>query len=275
MSEHHMSQRQACRLVDLERSTWAYKRKTRPDADLRTAIVETAARLPRRGYRYICRVLRRKGLRVNHKRVYRLYRLERLVVTSRRRRKLAAGKRDLAAPPTRPNEQWCMDFMSDSLVDGRRFRLFNVEDVFTRESLAITVGTSTPGALVVEVLEQTAAGQGLPTLITVDNGPEFISNALDKWAFANKVQLKFNRPGKPQDNPFIESFNGRIRDECLNAHWFRTVNDAKEKIETWRHQYNTDRMHSSLNYLTPQEFRQHYEQTNVCTNVQTTAGVVE
>ena len=166
-----------------------------------------------------------------------------------------------------------MDFMLDSLADGRRFRLFNVEDVFTRESLVIHLGTSIPVAAVVQELERLASVHGLPELVTVDNGPEFIGNALDKWAFANNVQLKFNRPGKPQDNPFIESFNGRTRDECLNAHWFFTLDDARRKLEAWRLEYNTERMHGGLNHLTPTEFKQLYAKANACNNLKPNAGL--
>lgn len=270
VQHHRVSLRRACDLVGLHRSTMGYRSSRTSDVAVRQAIVEVACRHPRRGYRYLGRVLRRRGMVVNHKRLHRLYRLEGLRVRSKRRRKLAAGKRNLAAPATRPAQQWCMDFVHDGLSDGRKFRVLNVQDVFTRESLAMRVESSISGARVVEVLEELVVSQGVPELITVDNGPEFIGNALDKWACQHNVQLKFSRPGKPQDNAFIESFNGRFRDECLNAHWFLTMDDAKEKIEKWRLEYNTDRMHGSLDGLTPLEFKQRYEKSQQRSTLKTT-----
>ncbi len=176
-----------------------------------------ATKWHRRGYRYLHTQLRRKGFLVNHKGVYRLYKAEGLTLRRKSRGRRPAAPRAILGRPGRPAEQSCMDFMSDALVDGRRFRVLNITDVFTRESLVMEVGTSMLGCHVVRMLDQAVAQHGKPERITVDNGPEFIGNALDRWAYANGVGLVFVRPGKPQDNPFIGSFNGRTREECLNA----------------------------------------------------------
>ena len=192
---------------------------------------------------------------VNHKRVYRLYREEGLSLRLKRpRRHVSAADRERQPAAARPNELWSMDFVSDALFDGRRLRALTVVDAYTREALAIEVDQGIRGEQVVEVMARLASLRGAPTAIRVDNGPEFVSRALDLWAYANGVTLDFSRPGKPTDNAVVESFNGRLRDECLNAHWFLSLADAKAKIEAWRRQYNESRPHTALGWLTPQEF---------------------
>jgi putative transposase len=204
-------------------------------------------------------MLRREGFQVNHKRVYRLYRAEGLLVRTRRRRRFAAVARVVFEHATRPDQRWAMDFVSDQLANGRRIRCLTVMDHFTREGLAIEINTSLPARRVIAVLERLAAVRRLPELIVVDNGPEFISKELDAWAYSRGVKLHFIRPGKPVDNAYCESFNGRFRDEFLNEHWFIDLPDAVEKAEAWRVDYNQVRPHSALRYLTPMEFAAQHE----------------
>jgi putative transposase len=196
-------------------------------------------------------LLRREGWRVNHKRIYRLYREEGLGIRVKRRKKLACASRVLPSPATRPFELWSLDFLTDSLADGRRFRVLTIVDHVSRVSPAIEVGSSVTGERVVGVLERLKRMVGRPERIAVDNGPEFISKALDAWAYRNGVQLEFSRPGKPTDNAFAESFNGRFRDECLNQHWFASLEEARQTIEAWRIDYNTERPRRGLGQQTP------------------------
>jgi putative transposase len=190
----------------------------------------------------------------NHKRIYRLYREEGLTVRRRRRKRVAASARCPLPVPTKVNERWSIDFMADTLADGRSFRTFNVVDDLSRECPAIEVDTSIPGARVVRVLDGIAAERGYPEAIVLDNGPELAGKALDAWAYRHGVQLHFIRPGKPNENAYIEGFNGKFRDECLNEHWFTGLSDARFTIETWRRDYNQVRPHSSLDGRTPEEF---------------------
>lgn len=207
------------------------------------------------GYRRIHVMLLREGWKVNHKRVYRLYKLEGMIMRSKRpRRHVSACRRMLRAIATHPNESWSMDFMSDALFDGQKIKILTLVDNFTRESLAIEVAWRLGGHSVVAVLMKVADERGLPKSIRIDNGPEFTSKALDQWAYLNGVELDFIRPGKPTDNALIEAFNGRFRQECLNESWFLSMEDAREKIEQWRQHYNQERPHGSLGNLSPVEF---------------------
>ena len=190
---------------------------------------------------------------MNHKRVYRLYRREGLMV-KRRKRKRAAFVRVPLALPAGPNERWSMDFIRDTLADGRVIRALNIVDDFTRECRAIEVDASLPGLRVARVLERLSMERGLPKTTVVDNGPEFSGRLLDAWAYQRGVRLHFIQPGKPIQNAFVESFNGRFRDECLNEHWFVSLADARERIEDWRRDYNTLRPHRSLGQLTAEEY---------------------
>lgn len=207
------------------------------------------------GYRRLHILIAREGWSVNHKRVYRLYKEEGLAMRKRPpRRRKSCLKRELRPAAARKNECWSMDFMSDELFDGRRIRLLTIVDIHTRESLAIYVGQRIRGSEVVQVLERVTEERGRPQTIQVDNGPEFISKDVDLWAYWNHVKLDFSRPGKPTDNAYIESFNGRFRQECLNEHWFMDLEDARDKVESWRRDYNGERPHSSLGNATPEEF---------------------
>lgn len=249
-----VSVRRACRALGLSRSTCLYTaRRVRP-TKLVEKIRQLAAELPRYGYRRLHWRLGREGHQVNHKRVYRLYREEGLAVRKRKRKRFAAGQRVPIETPRSPNQTWSMDFVHDQLADGRRFRALAIVDNCTRESIAIEVDFSLPGFRVARVLERLAETRGLPKTIIVDNGPEFAAQELDRWVYRRGVRIHFIRPGKPIENAFAESFNGRLRDECLNQHWFTGIEDARTKIENWRNEYNTERPHSSLGNLTPKEF---------------------
>ena len=245
-----ISERRACRWLGFHRSAVRHVPLDRGDAALRHRLRELATQHPRWGAPMLTWLLRREGVRDNHKRIRRLYRLEGLGV-KRQRRKRVAQARMVAPSAVRPNEHWAMDFMRDTLSDGRAFRTLNLVDAFTRECLAIEVDMSLPGERVVRLLEQLRLTRGLPLRITVDNGPEFQSKALDAWAHHAGVQLQFSRPGKPVDNTFIEAFNGRMRDECLNQSWFLSLADARRTIATWRETYNTARPHRALKGCTP------------------------
>jgi putative transposase len=251
-----LSQRKACRLVGSARSTVRYRSRRGEDTALRTRLRELAERRPRFGYRRLHLLLRREGITVNHKRVERLYRAEGLAV--RRRKRKARGRilRGRPPAPERPNAQWALDFLQDSLASGRTIRLLSIIDVFTREALALEVDTSLPGSRVVRVLDRVAGERPLPATIVLDNGPELISRVLEQWAQDHTVTLHFIDPGKPVQNAFCESFHGRVRDECLNEHWFLGLADARQIVEAWRQDYNGERPHSALGYQTPVEFAQ-------------------
>jgi putative transposase len=259
-----VSERRACRLVGIGRSTVRYRsRPHHEEESLRRRLRELAAARPRFGYRRLHVLLRREGVIVNHKRVERLYREEGLAVRRRTRKRVARDGRGRAALPERPNQQWGIDFVSDALAWGRRIRLFTVVDVFTREVLAIEVDTSLPGGRVVRVLERLAAERGAPDEIVLDNGPELAGKAVDQWAYGREVGLRFIEPGKPVQNAFVESFQGRLRDECLDRHWFVGLGDARHIIEAWRQDYNRARPHSALGYRPPAEFRRFFEETAI------------
>ena len=255
-ADYGLSERRACRLVGIGRSTLRYRGRGRTDeGQLRRRLLELAAERPRFGYRRLHALLRREGVVVNHKRVERLYRAEGLAVRPRKRKRVAREGRERPTRPTGPNEQWSLDFLGDALASGRRIRLLSVEDVFTREALAIEVDTSLPGGRVVQLLDRVVGQRGVPQEIVLDNGPELTGQALDQWASARGVRLRFIDPGMPVQNAFVESFHGRFRDECLDQHWFLSLADARQIVEAWRDDYNRVRPHSSLGYRTPEEFR--------------------
>lgn len=247
------SERRACRWLGFHRSAVRYTPRDRGDLALRERLRTLASEHPRWGLPMLIWLLRREGVRDNHKRIRRLYRLEQLGVKRQRRKRVAQPRVEVPGAAA-ANEHWAMDFMRDTLSDGRAFRTLNIVDAFTRECLAIEVDVSLPGERVVRVLEQLRLTRGLPVRITVDNGPEFQSKALDAWAHQHGVQLQFSRPGKPVDNTFIEAFNGRMRDECLNQSWFLSLPDARRTIAAWREAYNTARPHRALKGCTPQGY---------------------
>lgn len=253
MTAANISERRACRCTGFARTSQRYVARRAARTELRARLHTLAVQRPRWGYRRLHRLLCREGWGVNRKLVQRVYREEGLHVR-RRRRKRVAPARERLTPPTQRNEQWSIDFVSDALADGRRFRALTVVDAYTRECPAIEVDTSLPGGRVVRVLEQLVRDRGRPHRIVCDNGPEFRGEALDQWAGARGVVLHFIDPGKPVQNCYAESFNGRLRDECLNESWFVSLRDARETIEAWRIDYHEARPHSGLAGCTPREF---------------------
>ncbi len=250
-----MSERRACRALLFGRSSQRYKGKKDEQAALRMRIKEIAAVRVRYGYKRIHVLLRREGWRVNHKRVYRIYCEEGLNLRTKRPRRRKSAAHRVARDEARAlNESWSMDFAADALFDGKRFRALTVVDNFSRQCLGIRVDQGIKGDDVVKELEYLKATRGIPKVIFCDNGTEFVSKAMDKWAYENGVTLDFSRPGKPTDNALVESFIGSFRDECLNVNWFLSLEDAKEKIEAWRIDYNEFRPHSSLGDKTPADF---------------------
>lgn len=251
-----VSERRVCRVLGLPRSSKRYEKTADPlNEEVKGKLIQLAAKKPRYGCPRLHLLLLREGLSVNHKRTERIYREEGLSL--RKKSKKKRYKNELRVPlalPEGENDLWSMDFVSDQLANSDRFRSLTIIDVFTKECPAIEVDRSLSGARVVSALNLLKVMHGLPKVISVDNGPEFICIALDKWASENGVKLHFIEPGKPTQNGYIESFNGKFRDECLNMHWFTSLQDAKNKIENWRKEYNEERPHSSIGNLTPKEF---------------------
>jgi putative transposase len=267
---HQFSERQACIIVGLCRSSYRYEAKPKNDTLIRDRLRELAEQRHRFGAPRLHILLRREGHLINHKRTERLYREEGLSLRLKKRKKRQSHLRIMLDQPERINQHWSMDFVSDNLFNGRRFRVLTVVDNFSRECPVMEADHSLTGQRVARVLDRIALVRGLPQIITVDNGPEFISKALDLWAVENKVRLRFIAPWKPVQNAFIESFNGRLRDECLNEHIFVNLHNAQQIIESWRQDYNTNRPHSSLNDMTPEEFSAEFfrkQQTEI-TNLQ-------
>ncbi len=254
-----LSKRKALQLVHLCWASYVYRGKDKGDEALRKRMHEIAQQRRRFGAPRIYTMLRREGWSMNHKKVERIYREEHLSLRLRKRKRLPARQRAPLATPDAPNTCWSMDFVSDSFATGRRFRVLNIVDDYTKESPAMEVDTSLGGRRVAQVLDRLKETRRLPEVIRTDNGPEFISRALDEWAYQNGVKLDFIQPGKPMENAFIESFNGRFRDECLNENWFLSLQEAREIIEHWRIDYNQNRPHGSLDGLTPDEFAKQYE----------------
>jgi len=242
-------------VVGLSTATWRYQRAANATNSAVLARLQAHAAVRARfGYRRLHILLAREGFVVNHKRVHRIYRAAGLQVRRRRRKRLTRADRVPLPIPGQRQERWSMDFTVDTLADGRGFRTLNIVDDFTRECVAIEVDRSLPGLRVARVLDSLHATIGLPQSIVVDNGPEFAGRTLDAWAYARGVTLRFIRPGKPIENAYVESFNGKFRDECLNEHWFVSLADAKTVIEAWRVDYNTVRPHRSLADRTPDQF---------------------
>jgi putative transposase len=249
-----LSERRSCRLIGLSRNTLRYERQPDKDGPIRERLKELAEQRRRSGCQMFHGIMKREGLVKNHKRTERIYKEERLSLTIRRRKKRASCARVDIPRAEKKNELWGLDFMHDSMGQGRKLRILPIIDTYTKECHRIEVDRSIGGRRVTEVLSEVASMQGLPENIVVDNGPEFISNAMDEWAYTREVTLHFIRPGKPVDNAFMESFNARLREECLNLNWFRSIEHARRVIEEWRIDYNETRPHSSLGFLTPKEF---------------------
>jgi putative transposase len=254
ITEKGISQRRACALVGMDRKSYRYRSSRPDDVAVRQRLRELAAERRRFGYRRLGLLLAREGIALNHKKLYRLYREERLTVRKRGGRKRALGTRRPMTVPQDRNQRWSLDFVSDALVDGRRFRILAIVDDFTRECLALVVNNSLPGVRVARELDRIAALRGYPLMVVSDNGTELTGNAILAWQHERGVDWHYIAPGKPMQNGFVESFNGRLRDECLNEHLFTNLGHARRIIETWRVDYNSQRPHTSLNGLTPNEF---------------------
>jgi putative transposase len=253
--EHHaMSERRACKAIGCCRMTVRYRSARPDDRALRDRMIAIARERRRFGYRRLHVLLKREGHVVNHKRLFRLYREEKLAVRRRGGRKRAIGTRAPMLVPLRPNERWSLDFVSDQFTDGRRFRILAIVDDCTRENLALVADTSLSGLRVARELDRVIAGRGRPKMIVSDNGSEFTSNAILAWADQARVEWHYIAPGKPMQNGFIESFNGRLRDELLNETLFSSVSQARTALANWRSDYNTERPHSQLGWLTPSVF---------------------
>jgi putative transposase len=251
---HQLSQRRVAGLILVHRATLRYEHHRDPQEALRVRLRELAGSRVRYGYRRLTVLLRREGWQVNAKRIYRLYTEEGLIVRTKRRKERAQRQRVALGGAIRPNQKWSMDFVAQRLADGRWIRVLTVVDQFTRECLCLHADTSLSGQKVATALDTILTGRGAPESITVDNGTEFASKAMDLWAYANGVHLDFIRPGRPVENGYIESFNGRLRDECLNVEVFFTLADARKKLEHWHQDYNHHRPHSALDDRTPGEF---------------------
>jgi len=254
MKDKRYSQRRACGLVGLEPKTYRYVSRRSDDGLVRQRLKELALERRRFGYRRLHILLRREGVLVNRKKLYRLYREERLTVRKRGGRKRALGTRAPMAVPQGANQRWSLDFMSDALACSRKFRILTVVDDFSRECLALVADNSLSGIRVARELDRIVEGRGVPCMIVSDNGTELTSHAMLGWQEKHGVEWHYIAPGKPTQNGFIESFNGRLRDECLNEHLFTSLPEARRIIEAWRIDYNTRRPHTSLNGLTPTEF---------------------
>lgn len=254
VEEKSYSQRRACKLVGIAPRVYRYRSNRPDDADLRQRLKELSSERRRFGYRRLHLLVKREGVSVNWKRLYRIYKEERLTVRKRGGRKRALGTRAPMAIPQDPNQRWSLDFVSDTLVDCRRFRILCVIDDFSRECLATIVDNSISGERVARELDAIAERRGYPLMVVSDNGSELTSNAMLAWQKDRGVEWHYIAPGKPMQNGFVESFNGRLRDECLNEHLFRSYRHAREIIEEWRIDYNLNRPHTSLDGLTPNEF---------------------
>ena len=249
-------------LMMINRATMNHHSRRDPQTALKMRLRELAASRVRFGYRRLTVMLRREGWPVNAKRIYRLYAADGLAVRTKVRKKIARRTRVPTQAATRPNEKWSMDFVAARLLDGRWFRVLTVVDQFTRECLVLLADRSLSGQKVALALSQVIAERGAPVSITVDNGSEFYSRAMEAWAYQYGVQLVFIRPGKPVENSYIESFNGRLRDECLNVQVFFALIDVREKLELWRQDYNQVRPHSALADRSPQEFVRDWKQSS-------------
>jgi putative transposase len=252
--EFRLSERTACKLLGVDRASYRYEPRPDRNAALREELVKLARQKPRYGYRRLHALLSRRGYAVNVKRVYRLYVEEGLAVRRRKRKRLVRD-REVEVRLVRANQEWAMDFIVDGLATGRMVRILSVVDAYTRECLALEADTCLSSGRVTRVLERLIEERGRPESLRSDNGPEFTSRRILGWAEDWKIGLIHIQPGRPMQNGHVESFHGRLRDECLNANWFRTLHDVRSTLAAWRQEYNCERPHSSLDYRTPAEFR--------------------
>ena len=264
IKEQQCSTSKACKIVQLPRSSYQYKRKTKDDSEIQDALTEIVSKRPSIGFWQSYHRFRNRGKLWNHKRVRRIYRMMKLNVRRKAKKRLPARVKQPLVVPTAANQTWSIDFMSDALEDGRKFRLFNVLDDYNRESLAIEVDTSLPSLRVQRILNKLIIERSKPTNIRVDNGPEFISHTLQQWCSENQITLQYIQPGKPMQNAYIERKNGSIRKELLNTYLFYSLAEVRIMTEEWRHDYNHERPHKALRYLSPVKYaEQRYEAENI------------
>jgi len=247
-----LSERRACKLLGVDRGSYRYEPRPDRNAQLRDALVSLARQKPRYGYRRLHVVLSKRGHGASVMRIYRLYRAEGLAVRRLKRKRIS--RVPVASHLVRSNQEWALDFACDTLATGRGIRVLAIVDAFTRENLSLEVDTSLSSRRVTRALEAVVERRGKPEAIRCDNGPELTSRHFLAWCEERKIRLIHIQPGRPMQNGHVESFNGRLRDECLNANWFQNLMDAKAKIAAWREEYNSERPHSSLGYRTPNEF---------------------
>jgi putative transposase len=259
MAEHGITERRACKLLGMDRSSYRYEPRPDRNAALREALITLARQKPRFGYRRLAALLEKRGHKFNPKRLYRLYREEHLAVRRLKRKHVTRPAAPVALL-SKANQEWSMDFVSDGLATGRALRILTLIDGFTRECLALEADTSLSSRRVTRVLDWIIEQRGAPEAIRSDNGPEFTSRHYLAWCEERKITPVHIQPGRPMQNGYVESFNGRLRDECLNANWFSTLTDARRKIQAWREYYNERRPHSSLGYRSPREFAAELQQ---------------
>ena len=273
--ELKLSERRVCRLLNINRTFKRYRSpKMDQDAIITERLSELATRWRRFGYKRLHVLLRREGFKINHKRTYRLYREAGLCIR-KRKKKCPSEKRGKPDIVQAANARWSFDFVSDTLANGRRIRVLTVIDEATRENLALEVDTSITGSRVAAVLNKIAFFRGFPKEILTDNGPEFTSTAMSTWSYEKSIHHIFIDPGKPVQNAYIESFNGKFREECLNAHWFRNISEARATIESWRNEYNSVRPHSALGNLTPLEYARNLIENDPQNQTGLTLGLVQ
>lgn len=266
LKELKVSERRSCQLVGISRPGYRYQPR-RSDDELVRRLKAIASEHPRYGYRRAWALLQRSGVPVNHKRVHRVWRQEKLSLPLRRPRKRRAGNSTMTcAQALHPNHVWTYDFVFDRCANGQKVKLLTVVDEYTRESLAIQVATSIKARAVISVLTKLVAERGAPQCLRSDNGPEFVATRVKEWLKEQGIKTLYIKPGSPWENARGESFNGRLRDECLNVEWFRNLREAGVLVASWRQHYNEERPHSSLGYRTPGEFYQVYKQREMDLN---------
>ena len=253
VSAYAISVRTACRMASISRTGYHYQPKPNGDEPLRKRLLELASQYPRYGYLMLHCLFQGEGLVINKKHTYRLYLEYKLQVRTKKRKKLTRDRQPLCVP-IKVNVRWSMDFVSDQLSNGRRIRILNIVDDYSREMVGQLVDFSITGAQVARFLDQICETRALPGKIVCDNGTEFTSKAMFFWQKDTGVQLGFIQPGKQTQNAFVESLNGKFRNECLNQYWFKSIEEAREEIDAWRHHYNNERPHSALNYMSPVAF---------------------